>query len=88
MTDNTAQNTADSADAPGVRDVLSPANIAPDALARMLGLASDVVQRHIDQGAPVNPDGTINLVHYAAWLNASPPNPRNQEDADVGARSD
>jgi len=22
----------------------------------------------IDAGAPTNPDGTINLVHYAAWL--------------------
>jgi len=84
MTENTAQNSADSADAPGVRDVLSPATIAPDALARMLGLSADVVQRHIDDGAPVNTDGTINLVHYAAWLNAPPA----KEDADVGARND
>ena len=22
----------------------------------------------IDAGSPVNPDGTINLVHYTAWL--------------------
>ena len=22
----------------------------------------------IDAGAPVNPDGRINLIHYAAWL--------------------
>lgn len=22
----------------------------------------------IDAGAPTNPDGTLNLVHYAAWL--------------------
>ncbi|HUT91259.1 MAG TPA: hypothetical protein VMY37_17300 [Thermoguttaceae bacterium] len=28
----------------------------------------EMVQTDIDGGAPVNPDGTINLVHYAAWL--------------------
>jgi len=85
MTENAAENTAESPDAPGVRDVLSPASIAPDALARMLGLSADVVKRHIDAGAPVNSDGTVNLVHYAAWLNAPP---SEQEDADVGPRND
>lgn len=30
---------------------------------------SDAVLRaDIDAGAPVNSDGTLNLVHYAAWL--------------------
>ncbi|MBI1375194.1 MAG: hypothetical protein GC159_20950 [Phycisphaera sp.] len=86
MTENASENTAESpesAGAPGVRDVFSPATIAPDALARMLGLPVEVVRRHIDEGAPVNPDGTVNLVHYAAWLNAPA-----KEDADVGARND
>jgi hypothetical protein len=27
-----------------------------------------MVQRDIDDGAPTNADGTINLVHYCAWL--------------------
>ena len=27
-----------------------------------------MVRADIDAGAPVNPDGTMNLVHYAAWL--------------------
>ena len=27
-----------------------------------------MVQADIDAGAPVNADGTINLVHYTAWL--------------------
>jgi len=27
-----------------------------------------MVKADIDAGAPVNADGTINLVHYAAWL--------------------
>ena len=26
------------------------------------------VREDLDAGAPANPDGTINLVHYAAWL--------------------
>lgn len=54
----------------GGRDVLNPASIAPDALARMLGLHADAVRRHIEQGAPISRDGTMNLIHYAAWLNA------------------
>lgn len=28
----------------------------------------DAVQADIEAGAPTNVDGTINLVHYAAWL--------------------
>ena len=27
-----------------------------------------MVKADIDAGAPTNADGTINLVHYAAWL--------------------
>jgi len=30
--------------------------------------AEDVIRQDIQRGAPVNPDGTINLVAYAAWL--------------------
>ena len=26
------------------------------------------IRRDIEAGAPVNADGTVNLVHYAAWL--------------------
>ena len=26
------------------------------------------LREDIDAGAPTNPDGTLNLVHYAAWL--------------------
>ena len=28
----------------------------------------EMLQADISAGAPVNVDGTINLVHYAAWL--------------------
>jgi hypothetical protein len=27
-----------------------------------------MLQADIDDGAPRNPDGTMNLVHFAAWL--------------------
>ena len=30
--------------------------------------SEEQIQRDIADGAPTNPDGTINLVHYAAWL--------------------
>lgn len=26
------------------------------------------IRQDLENGAPANPDGTINLVHYAAWL--------------------
>ena len=28
----------------------------------------EMLQSDIEAGAPVNADGTINLVHYAAWI--------------------
>ena len=28
----------------------------------------EMIQADIDAGAPTNPDGTINLVNFAAWL--------------------
>jgi len=43
-------------------------------LARLLSTAGGrrvtvtMIRADLAAGAPVNPDGTINLVHYAAWL--------------------
>lgn len=31
-------------------------------------IAEDMIASDLDAGAPANADGTINLVHYAAWL--------------------
>jgi len=31
-------------------------------------ITEEMFRADIDAGAPVNPDGTINLLHYAAWL--------------------
>ena len=35
----------------------------------MLAVPAEKVRDHVAAGAPAGPDGTINLVHYAAWLN-------------------
>jgi hypothetical protein len=43
-----------------------------DQLARLLGVPIDRVRRHVAEGAPTNANGSINLIHYAAWLNAEP----------------
>jgi len=32
------------------------------------GVTTDMLRADIEAGAPVNADGTVNLVHYAAWL--------------------
>ena len=47
-----------------------PVADAARVLTRLGGKAvTDVMLRaDIDAGAPVNADGTLNLVHYAAWL--------------------
>ncbi len=44
---------------------------------RILGISGERIQADIEMGLPTNPDGTINLVQYAAWLNRL----LNQKDA-------
>ncbi len=51
-------------------------------LARMLGLPIDHLRQHVAQGAPTNANGSINLVHYAAWLNAPGSGDTDQRDAE------
>ena len=48
---------------------LNPTAMPVADLARMLGLPEKTLRDHIDEGAPANLDGTMNLVNYAAWLN-------------------
>ena len=61
------------------RDPSPAAGLNPTALtvanaARLLtrvggqSVTVDMLQADIGAGAPTNADGTINLVHYAAWL--------------------
>ncbi len=53
---------------------LNPQALRLADLARVLSASGpkpvtvEMLQADIDDGAPVNRDGTMNLVHYAAWL--------------------
>ena len=48
---------------------LTPAQVAKIlAAAGSRRITASMVRADIDAGAPVNSDGTINLVHYTAWL--------------------
>ena len=54
--------------------LLSPQALRLEDLARILSAAGprpitvELLQADIDAGAPTNADGTLNLVHYVAWL--------------------
>jgi hypothetical protein len=53
---------------------LNPTALSPADLARVLRAAGsrsatvERIQADLDAGAPWNADGTINVIHYAAWL--------------------
>lgn len=53
---------------------LDPQALSIDDLARLLTqlgrekITQEMIQADVDVGAPINDDGTINLIHYAAWL--------------------
>jgi len=57
------------------RTALNPAALSCTDAARVLSAAKngkvtvEMLQADVDAGAPTNADGTLNLVHYAAWLN-------------------
>jgi hypothetical protein len=57
----------------GPESPLNPAAVGQEQLARLLGIPMDVLCQHVAQGAPTNANGSINLVHYAAWLNTPGP---------------
>ena len=48
---------------------LNPAALRVADAAQALGISEDMISDDLAAGAPTNADGTINLVHYAAWLN-------------------
>ena len=56
------------------RPTLNPTALPVADAARLLSAAggtrvtAEILQADIDAGAPANADGTINLMHYAAWL--------------------
>ena len=58
----------------GPPGALNPQALSAEDVARILTASGwkpvtvDMIRDDIDDGAPVNADGTINLVVYAAWL--------------------
>ena len=65
---------ADGASGEGPAGRLNPAALpvsyAAQVLTRVSGqrITEEMIETDLDVGAPQNADGTINLVHYAAWL--------------------
>ena len=53
---------------------LDPNRLTPDQAAKLLSAAAKVripveqIAEDFEAGAPRNADGTISLVHYAAWM--------------------
>jgi hypothetical protein len=37
-------------------------------LAGCVSASEDALHEDIEKGAPTNPDGSVNLIHYTAWL--------------------
>jgi hypothetical protein len=56
------------------RNTVNPQALSLEDAARILTangtrqVTVEILQEDIADGAPVNPDGTINLLHYVAWL--------------------
>jgi hypothetical protein len=57
----------------GAPEQLDPMAMSPEDLARVLTaggwkpVTAEMIRADLDDGAPQNADGTINVVHYAAW---------------------
>lgn len=56
------------------KPTLDPTALLVEDLARLLTAAGgepvteELIRKDLEAGAPANADGTMNLVHYAAWL--------------------
>lgn len=61
---------AEDAPKPQLNPAAMPLRDAARLLAKVGGqsVSDEMIRGDIDAGAPTNPDGTLNLVHYAAWL--------------------
>lgn len=55
-------------------NAMNPMALSIEDAARLLSRAGDgsvtvdMLRADVESGAPTNADGTVNLVHYAAWL--------------------
>ena len=53
------------------KTTLNPKALSLQEAAKVLDVEVEWLEEDIAEGAPTNADGTINLIHYAAWLNAN-----------------
>jgi len=59
---------------PTTQPKLNPNAMSVNDLAKLLSrvggteIAPEVIEQDIEEGMPTNPDGTVSVVHYAAWL--------------------
>lgn len=59
---------------PGPKAAVNPSALTVAEVAKLLSAAGgkkvtpEQVQADLEAGAPVGPGGTLNLVHYTAWL--------------------
>jgi hypothetical protein len=59
----------DARETPPINPNAMPVDVAAKVLARLSpGITEAMLQADVAAGAPTNPDGSLNLVHYAAWL--------------------
>ncbi|MFN9880868.1 MAG: hypothetical protein ACK557_20565 [Planctomycetota bacterium] len=58
----------------GQNQPVDPNRLTPEQAAKLLSAAAKIripleqIAEDIEAGAPLNADGTLNLVHYAAWI--------------------
>ncbi|MEO0513644.1 MAG: hypothetical protein AAF108_12260 [Planctomycetota bacterium] len=66
----TPEHAPSSSPKPGLNPAALGIEDAAKVLSRMGGkpVTAAMLEADIDAGAPTNADGTMNLVHYAAWL--------------------
>ncbi|MBN8601237.1 MAG: hypothetical protein J0M26_09420 [Planctomycetes bacterium] len=56
------------------KNPIDPNRLTPEQAAKLLSAAAKIrvsveqIREDLEAGAPRNPDGTINLMHYAAWM--------------------
>ena len=59
----------------GEKKRLNPMALSAEEAAKTLGIPRGWIEEDLADGAPTNADGTVNLVHYGAWLNVAPGRP-------------
>jgi len=66
----TPEHAPSSGNKPGLNPAALRVEDAAKVLSRVGGkpVTADQLEADIDAGAPTNADGSVNLVHYAAWL--------------------